>query len=769
MAIKILRDLAFVICLFHCVHNFCNMQSVSANQPSEEGYDYYDYYDKDDNENPTDNQFGYKITLLDLELDTFIDEIHADSSINHDNSSSGFSLYLLALYEPGCACGDELINNLERAAIALEQNFNEERMRSMGLTSLSTPRMGILNIQGFTGDGANKEIFQLLFEAEETPSLKFIMVEHSAKEELIDSLSNDEKEPGIYSLEYVGKSSTIDDIFDTVMHYWYRLIVSESTEFRTIQEMVKYASAGDTDFDNMDLIPTKPLFSMSNVEAMTDFLVTNAPSMFKVSAQDFYGISEKEEKYIRELMTNTDPYLVFVQCRKYPDSESSMPNVRAFQEFDELALHYLYRKDVAFFATLSRSCDWIQKGVKKVDPRSDGIVRILEIDPHESSKQSWAPTFFDPSTDSIFQSASSDEIMVFNMTQFAIVQSTPSILWFDRYTTATIAFPTYREIHFVLFVDMHSITKEDNYSDPIFLESQFAINLLVETSERHTNTRPFDDVVFMVVPSTATQILTTFGIDIWSHMDQECSGSDCTEESIPPLPAAIITSRAKSSDYMEVYHLPKTKMEDMKSCSAFDQRAKCKSRGTSGGSFYKFLNSYFERTIPSTMKSEQLSEQYIQQNYTLSSGVQIATASNFKDMVLADQNESPHSIVYFHNPTCGFCKRFDTTWHKLARLVSKMNWNSEISVVKVDISMNDLHLDGVNIKSLPAVYFFGKGRKDLPQKMLLEADRAAQVEIGDIYSNLGSVADPTVLLKWILNMLGKEDLEHLKSLASSSE
>ena len=784
MIVKIIRNLALAMNLFY-YHPFIIPTVLGrpvVNNPGESPANNADYYDDDDDDDEPlvkKTRGNYEDGVLSLEKDTFINDIFVDSSMDHD-TGSGFSLYLLALYEPSCKCADDLITQIESAAYLLEEHFDSFGGES-GLQFLSMPVVGKLNVIG-----AERDTLQSLFEVEETPILRFVMVEHMDFDPLMDSLSNDEKDPGIYSLDYVGKGSAAKDIFDTVLHYWYRLIVSENTEYHTIREMVKHDSVDLLNFDNMDLVPTKPLFSMSSMEEMTDFIFDNASYMFKTSTQDFYGTSEREERYIRDLMRNDDPYLAFVQCRKYPDGKSPLPNLSMFQEFDELALHYLYRKDVAFFAVVSDNCDWIKDRNKKFDPNSNGIVRILEIYTQEPSEHRWAPAIFDPSSETVFQPASSDEIMIFNMTQFAIVQSTPSIMWFDRYTTATMAFPTYRELHFVLFVDVHSPITKGESIDRTYLESRLAITLLHETAKRHKKTRPFDDVVFMIVPSSATHILTTFGIDFWSQMDMKCSDGDCFEESIPSLPAAMITSRAKSSDYMEVFHLPSTKMGlDISSCSVtgtgkydnvdddnddddYEQEDNCNGNGT-GGSLYKFLNSYFERTIAPTIKSEQLPEQYIQQNYTLSSGVQIATTNTFQDMVLADHKQASHSIVYFYNPTCGFCKRFDTTWHNLARLVSKMKWNSQISVVKVDISKNDLHLDGVNIKSVPAVYFFGKGRKDMPQKMMLEDDYDAGVEVGYIYSNLGSVVDPTVILKWVVEMLGKEDLEYLRSLAGSEE
>ena len=169
-----------------------------------------------------------------------------------------------------------------------------------------------------------------------------------------------------------------------------------------------------------------------------------------------------------------------------------------------------------------------------------------------------------------------------------------------------------------------------------------------------------------------------------------------------------------------------------------------------GGPFSEFLDSYFEGRLSPSLKSEVVSEE----NLTLPSGVQIVTQNSFHEKVL--NSDQKHAIVYFYTPTCGHCKRFDTIWHNLARLVMKMNWNQEIDVFKVDVSKNDLHLN-IDIVSLPAVYFFHRKKKDLLQEVVLGGSDGLE---------LGGISDPVVILKWVMKMVGEDDLEYLKLLAT---
>ncbi len=333
---------------------------------------------------------------------------------------------------------------------------------------------------------------------------------------------------------------------------------------------------------------------------------------------------------------------------------------------------------------------------------------------------------------------------------------TDTIWLLFRYTTSTIAFPIYRQVHFVLFVDLHTSRKKDgefDYDSVGHLRSHRAATLLHETAKLHKVTRPNDDVVFLIVPSTSIEIMTTFGIDIWSELDIKCGemsenrtneSIDCTEK-IDSLPAAMITSRRESKSFMNTYYL-----------SSEDVLSK-----RSENPLTDFLNDYFDHKLSPSVKSEEdgnttdgEQKRKEQKIPSLPSGVQILTAKSFP-RIFEKTESSKHSLVYFYTPTCGHCKRFDTIYHKLSRLIVRLGWESKISVMKVDISKNEIHYDGIDIRNVPAVYFFPSGRKHEPQELTIEGD-------SNEFNNVGGINDPVIIVSWFLDMLSKDELIDLQ-------
>jgi len=749
----------------------------------------------------------YENGILSLTYTSFLESISRDAALD-DGTGSSYTLYLLAVYESDCQCSSDLIQKLENATQLLRDHFaqlededssnykDRDRNRNRLGLSVSLPVVGKVDVKG----AIKKDDLQLLFDIDESPQLKVVMVRHVDEKGKVDDdgngngNGNDEEhdvdtEPEIYSLDFIGKESTAEEILESFVHYWYRLMVTEQTELAAIQKIVADDPGQDGEDDSVvvDLIPSRPVFTMTSEEEMIVFLKLHASRMLSPSLQDMWGASKREQDFIYNLMNvamKEDPLHVFVQCRSYSDASThklSNQTVASYDEFEELALLYLYRKDVAFFVVVSETCKWIDDGRTEAaggNYTTNGIVRVLSITPsHEKNRveYEWAPAdLFNPSLQTSFQPASTNDIVVFKMADFAIVHSSPSMLWLDRHTTASIAFPTYREIHLVLFIDAHSPRRKDgsyDYDSISYLESKRIINMLHDAAKQHKQDRPSTDVVFILVPSTDSQILSTFGMDIWSEIDRECSSrerttgtanahgyeGECIVDRIPSLPAAIVTTRKESSSYMKVYHLPSEKLTSI---------------GDGENPLELFLGNVLDDpdSMEPTVKSESLSSDGNIVNTTLSSGIKLATAKTFQSLVLSSQK---HSIVYFYAPTCGHCKRFDTTWHNLSHLITKMNWGSELDAVKVDISKNEIFLN-MTVDSIPAVFFFPKGRKDRPQEMILVDDLISKTGSGNnmqdrkerVENNLGGLSDATSIIKWVLEMLGRNELKAWKRLAS---
>jgi hypothetical protein len=79
----------------------------------------------------------------------------------------------------------------------------------------------------------------------------------------------------------------------------------------------------------------------------------------------------------------------------------------------------------------------------------------------------------------------------------------------------------------------------------------------------------------------------------------------------------------------------------------------------------------------------------------------------------------------------------------------------------------------INIESIPAVHFFHKDMKDRPQELMLLDDLLSKMGNGEnvkdrkerVDNNLGRLSDATTIMKWVLEMLGSEELISWRHLA----
>lgn len=738
--------------------------------------------------------------------DSFLRDIHQHALVNKKHKNADFAIYFMVIYESSCDCSADLLRKVEHATELLGVHFEKfQEYTNTSSESTTLPMVGKVDVR----DAIKNNDVQTLFDVDELSVLKMVLVEYENKEhdeqgQNEPSFSTDKNEQpqgeevvpldsNIYSLDCIGKTSTGQDIFETILHYWYRFVIAQETEFSTFEKMLQVNTTLEHEERILHQISGKPTFTVTSMEELSLFLNLHGRYMFRPSPQDLFGMSPREEYFVRSLMKDVivqEPYYALVQCRSFDNAILSTQTLSLYENFEELALLYIHRKDVAFFTLFSDdSCDWMMDdnddhhqalyqntdSLSKHD--SNGMVRIVAIPPRSNStnvERNWIPqAYFHPTLfPKTYQPASTNDIMAFNMTDFALVHTTPSILWLDRRTTATLAFPTYREIHFVLFIDAHTPRAKDgsfDYDSKSYHETKYAIDLFYLASQEHKSLRPLQDVVFLIVSSTDVQILKTFGVDIWSEMDRRCTSqrmttkgqtaqTECIVEDIPQLPSAMITSRAESSKYMKVYHLD------------LDKQVLSKKKSESTNPLSTFLNTYFDNpnALKPTIKSEtQVVSHDKKPPITTLSGIKIATANTFESIFSSSPNM--HSIVYLYTPTCGHCKRFHIIWKNFSQLIDKMNWKNLLHVITMDISKNDLFVD-VSIDYVPAVLFFRKGAKDHPPvEMILEEDVIKGDAVGGgegeekrLDHNLGGLSDAKVIAEWVLKMLDKEELEEWK-------
>lgn len=624
------------------------------------------------------------------------------------------TLILLALHEPWCQQSKTMIQKLEQAAQRIQDKFDSFQFAIEN--HISPPVIGKMDTSSLTNADL-MEFFQLFDSTDNAlPALKFVFIErhdgvpedyhgdidgdhHDDNDDINnydynetwrdeDRIRLDADETAERTIvDFVGESNTAEDIVATIMHYWYRFVISG------------YVSRENAKITESDVdIPLRPIFTFSSLDSLSRFFGTHS-DVFNAAIQRLTSVSDREEKYIRKLLEvekNQDPYLAFVQCR-VTQSPSYHDSINLHEQFDDLAQTYIHRRDVVFCVVTSTNCDWIRSSYMDDEPR-DGFIRVVKFD--QSSFNGDEPKW----TYGNFYPNSYSEL---TMTQFVIVHSTPSVLWFDKTSSASLAFPIYRETHVVLFIDMHTPRLKDGsfiYSSSAYTQSKNAIMQLQKTAKNHQEESQYyyyDDVVFLIVPSTETQLLNTFGIDIWSSLDDACKNGtekECYPEFLHPLPMAMITSRRENKDATSRYYLYS---EELK-------------RNDGRNPIQKFLRDYFAGSLVREIKSEPKSAQT-----TLSSGVQVLTGNTFDELVM--QNNK-HSLVQFYAPYCGHCKRFNVIWHTLAQTIQKFNWNVIIDVMMIDITKNDVYHHMVDIHEIPAVYMFPKGKKDAPIEMKIEGD-----------------------------------------------
>ena len=666
-------------------------------------------------------------------------------------------------------------------------------------------------------------------------------------------------------------AKTIQDVADTLIHCWFRLVVSSSlqtggsersshprrmnnnaAEIKTARKVTTEEEDEAHILDNHTTVENKikedwilPLPTSSFVHSSykqlinfvegygTDYIFRRAAGTGQVLSH----LSKVEECYIQSLLRiggtddgthyedfcesndaswqqndleNTkdhhedlrEPFIAFVQCRRGIDVVESgeegyaffNQTLHSYHEFDVLSEMYLWRRDVAFFVVIPDEEDeccssWIghsceedrETGIGKGDTNNNkmnGYVRALRLFPstdlnkeeNQVSRSRWKGLYEedlhnDSSIHSPFYSTgpfiandvpSYDQV---NLTQFVVIQTTPSVLWFDRYTSAALAFPLYRKIHLMLFVDMHTIRSIDNSisnsSDALAAHSRtrHAVTLMKRTALNRSNIYPKEDVVFLVIPSTETRILTTFGIDIWRPLDLACNDIRQSQKSrpcsanVPMLPMALITSRKESRNSMMRYYL---QSKDLVAGMISNSASNSNEEHNDSGTISTFLLNYFKGKLSHTIKSEALPF-----NRTNDSGVQIVTGDTFQKLVMEKNNM--HTIVEFSTPTCGHCKRFSIVWNELGNLVQSLNWNSVIDVMKMDVTKNEVYHDQLDLQNVPAVYYFPAGSKDAPIELIIEGDKELRE------SNVGGISNVTSIIEWMIqrNELDEKELLNL--------
>ncbi|KAL9181113.1 hypothetical protein ACHAXT_009918 [Thalassiosira profunda] len=371
-----------------------------------------------------------------------------------------------------------------------------------------------------------------------------------------------------------------------------------------------------------------------------------------------------------------------------------------------------------------------------------------------------------------------------NLVASAVVHTTPTVMWYDRDRMAQLAFSWYRKTHAVLFVDIalaHKAWSPNHHAnnagrldwpssithsmeaEQLLLDHQRAIQLFYNAALHHRVKRPPDDVVFLIVPSTEVRILTTFGIDIWTPLDEalvqsikeaKSSGEEeeigqCTapaEGRNHTLPVMMITdSSGRYGMQSSRHYLPAEDIFSSSFRSSFDE----------GGAIGDFVDGFFSGTLGSPFARSEGPQP--EREVTVEPNVTVLTGNTFDALVMDRADE--HTMLLIQASTCGHCKRFSIFWNDLASLVQSMNWGSVIKVLKIDVAKNDVPLDA---RDLPSVYYFPAGEKGNPIEMTPRMNRT--IPQNDYDEGLGWVKSGLDILEWMIAQ-GKLNLDDLSGKA----
>jgi hypothetical protein len=596
---------------------------------------------------------------------------------------------------------------------------------------------------------------------------------------------------------------------------------------------------------------------------------TDVIDMYNDNNDLYYSTKIQNDDSKTVLITDEiDPYLLVIQCRSKIDhiydlisdnvTEQTIlkeNQLRAMYEFDNLAMEMVHRKDVAFFALdatdksgriVCGDDDYDNGLFSEREGPLNGVVTFIRIPRYVDytieydgqNQKRWHLVAHNVRTDwddinsilprAMFKPATTEKLseekkeihgkfaskdpmipkqyIQSNQIAATVVHATPTVMWYDDKRISQLAFPWYRKVHVVLFVDMalsHKIPPRlddtndilmnnrtsswptsvhySNVTRTLLYNQRLAIRMFYETARHHRNDRPNEDAVFLIVPSSETRIMTAFGIDIWTPLDEALFGGASFEsdgrnddnarnsnsrcnipfdvESQSILPIMMITdSSGRSGMQASRYYL----------CS--DDILPTRSK-TNKNAMNDFVESFFNDTIGmpfvrSDTTPTSTSQQGMRHKKNINQpNVTILTGNTFESLVM-DRHEE-HTMLLMQANTCGHCKRFSIFWNELSSLVQVMNWSSVISVMKIDVTKNDVPHSKVNAWDLPSVYYFPANQKDEPIELPTPSSVSHNNHQYSYDEGLSWIKSGFDLIKWMIEQ-GKLDLDLLSRLDGSS-
>ena len=686
-------------------------------------------------------------------------------------------LCLFAIYSPECLACEPMLRGLNHVAGRMGSEYNEiiaPRWDARDTTPEASPPPPIPVLGMLNGANLTHGFYTKLEPLTEYPSLKFALVQrltatkHAGNEEA----ARDEKgakdvgaaapDVAIQIFDYIGPSvHTMDDangLMESIWHYWYRYVASRRTNTAKIDPPVENAD------QHVVALHSPPVFTVPSVLSAISFLKKHGDSI--LTAVPFHipvQLNEEERQYFSDLLQPTpeeeedglgEPVTIFAQCRSSQDDETSK---RLYAKFDGLAEELVNRRDVTFFVVqppIGHTCDdrfgWFDSAADddRIDDGKttlDGTIAVIRTTNVSLIQDDEPLAFYIP-----------DKSTRDKMTQFVITHTTPTLLLFDRNFAADYAFPFYRTLHAVLFIDTPELSSPSvgnerrlKRNHDILDKSRHAIRLFREAAIHHRRRRTNGDIVFLVVPSYEKRVFNLFGVDIWTGMDRKFlaargtalddQDATNTEQSCEAedevVPSLMITSRSSPTNPSVRVVTKRYYLTAADILYGNDARTEYGDGGDrNNNAISRFIDRYYAGDLQPAIQSQPTPA-----NRTNDDGVQLLTGNTFKPLVV-DQKKK-HALVNFFSATCGHSKRFNVIWNQLGRLVRALNWHEMVDVMKMDLTRNELPLDNVSVWEYPSVYYFPANEKENAIPMKVDGDAA--------YGDLDLRGHD--LVEWLLN------------------
>jgi len=651
-----------------------------------------------------------------------------------------------------------------------------------------------------------------------TPYLIFVVARNFFH--LVDDEDNDNQPPpppppqALYNhaflLDYIGPLDTAVDIGNTVLQYYYRLFQT-TTSPQFIRDLYSSIAPSGSSTSSFQIQPFPHL--------PQDFGAQIVPRPFSAwtELQDFWhlhwtmwrqlalsvadkpgGVSPKwgaeDYDYIQWLLSLREQHsdkttisrrtiTLLVQCQSVITATS--PIVNLYATFAEMSWILASRRDVWFLA-LQADCPPAlqagQVGAFQFAMDSDESEHEYGHDHdntschinHERNRETrdWklktvSPPWLQTIENDVDRLVAAQE----ELRQFVIGQSTPSVLWYDRWATAPIGFADTYKIHMLLFVNVHPLKDEVDRFDPrlerMVQDFHAVCNQYRNQQQEQTEgTMSNDNVICYLVPSTESRLLTTFDIDMWSPRDIQATTH--------PMPTTATNSKDSGNTEQQVHE--ETIAGDEATVQSFPTLLVTDRRPqqhvyrdgiittTHGVRRYllrppdifqddavpTFVQDFWnQQLIPELRSSRRAEEDSTVNSY----GVRTLTGLEFQQRFQTMATSTEHALVVFTSPSCGHCKRFHNIWNEVSKLLQDLRWDQHMVLYKLDVSQNEVH--NMSLPWLPDVYYFPPIATTEEESSLPVApvryDRTDEFKNG-----VGRISDPLDIIEWWLEAMTVE-------------